>query len=162
MAKVTAVTTVFPYTGLLRFLLSPKAQVLSYKQTIFPTENARWLSKSAVIAPVDVRSRRWWVVFRVVTETLTDCRALCARGTETPPPGVQGGLSPHPKRRIPAPESRPAGALSVWVRDAPPPPPQQLWAMGQTLRCHASNYSPLHTNWHICLALVVKPPTPHP
>ena len=29
MAKVTAVSTVFPYTGLLRFLLSPKTQITS-------------------------------------------------------------------------------------------------------------------------------------
>ena len=29
MAKVTLVTTVFPYTGLLRFLLGPKTQILS-------------------------------------------------------------------------------------------------------------------------------------
>ena len=29
MAKMTAVTTVFPYTGLLRFLLSPKTQIMS-------------------------------------------------------------------------------------------------------------------------------------
>ena len=28
-AKVTAVATVFPYTGLLRFLLSPKTQIMS-------------------------------------------------------------------------------------------------------------------------------------
>ena len=41
-AKVTAITTVFPYTGLLRFLLSPKAQIM------FHTENAGVLSKSAV------------------------------------------------------------------------------------------------------------------
>ena len=29
MTKVTAVITVFPYTGLLRFLLSPKTQIMS-------------------------------------------------------------------------------------------------------------------------------------
>ena len=29
MAKATAVPTVFPYTGLLRFLLSPKNQIMS-------------------------------------------------------------------------------------------------------------------------------------
>ena len=30
VAKVTAMTTVFPYTGLLRFLLSPKPHKQSY------------------------------------------------------------------------------------------------------------------------------------
>ena len=29
MAKVAAVTTVFPYTRLLRFLISPKTQIMS-------------------------------------------------------------------------------------------------------------------------------------
>ena len=29
MAKVTAITTVFPYAGLLRFLLSPETQIMS-------------------------------------------------------------------------------------------------------------------------------------
>ena len=32
LAYVTAVTTMIPYTGLLRFLLSPKTQIMSYKQ----------------------------------------------------------------------------------------------------------------------------------
>ena len=47
MAKVTAVTTVFPNTGLLRFLLSPRTQIV-LKETMFHTENARTLSASAV------------------------------------------------------------------------------------------------------------------
>ena len=58
MAEVTAVTPVFPYTRILRFLLSPKTQTiqtkiklkLKLKQTMFHTENAGLLSKSAVFA----------------------------------------------------------------------------------------------------------------
>ena len=50
MAKVTAVATLFPYTGLLRFLLSPKAQVMSDNKLYFPQKAARLLSKSAVLA----------------------------------------------------------------------------------------------------------------
>jgi len=44
VAKVTAVTTVFPYTGLPRFLLTPKNADDESKQTTFHTENARMLS----------------------------------------------------------------------------------------------------------------------
>ena len=40
-AKVAAIITVFPYTGLLRFLHSPKTQIM------FHTEHAGSLSKSA-------------------------------------------------------------------------------------------------------------------
>ena len=52
MAKVTAVSTVFPYAGLLRFLLSPKNktknQKKELKQTMFRMLSV--LSKSAVFA----------------------------------------------------------------------------------------------------------------
>ena len=50
MAKVTAVATLFPYTGLLRFLLSPKTQVMSDNKLYFPQKATRLLSKSAVLA----------------------------------------------------------------------------------------------------------------
>ena len=52
MAKVTAVTTVYPHTGLPRFLtlLSPKTQI-----TMFHAENARLLS-NLLFCPVDVAS----------------------------------------------------------------------------------------------------------
>ena len=47
MANLTAVTTVSPYAGLLRFLLSPKTQITT--QIIFPLQKLL-LSKSAVFA----------------------------------------------------------------------------------------------------------------
>ena len=49
---VTPVTTVFPHTVLLRFLLSPNTQISSnkFKQTMFHTENARLLPESAAFA----------------------------------------------------------------------------------------------------------------
>ena len=46
MAKVTAATTVFPYAGLLRFLLSPKTQIKS----CFTLKMPGLLSKSAAFA----------------------------------------------------------------------------------------------------------------
>ena len=53
------VTTVFPYAGLLRFLLSPKPQIPTQsndsdnelKQTMFQAQNAKLFSESAVFAP---------------------------------------------------------------------------------------------------------------
>ena len=39
MARATAVTTVFPSAGLLRFLLSPKTQIMSEKKLYFPLKN---------------------------------------------------------------------------------------------------------------------------
>ena len=53
MAKVTAVTTAFPDTGLLRFLLSPKTQIKIKRYTSHE------------------KPPRWWVV--------TGNRALCPR-----------------------------------------------------------------------------------
>ena len=47
MAKVTAATTVFPDTGLLRFLLSPKTQTMSSTNLLFTLK----MSESAVFAP---------------------------------------------------------------------------------------------------------------
>ena len=35
MAQVTGVTAVFPYTGLLRFLLSPNPQIMSENKLYF-------------------------------------------------------------------------------------------------------------------------------
>ena len=46
MAKATATTAAFPYTGLPRFLLSPNTQI----KVMFHTENAGLPSKSAVFA----------------------------------------------------------------------------------------------------------------
>ena len=69
LAKVTAVTTVFPDTGLLKSLLSQKAQI---KITTFCTEDARLLLESADFA-LEVA----WVVFRVVMGKFTYDWALC-------------------------------------------------------------------------------------
>ena len=51
MAKVTAVTTVFPYTGLPQISTQSKNSDNESKQTMFHTENVRLLSESAVFAP---------------------------------------------------------------------------------------------------------------
>ena len=59
MAKLTPVRAVFPYTGLLRFFTQSHNSDNKLKQTIFHTENARFLSKSAVFA-------RWTYTFPVV------------------------------------------------------------------------------------------------
>ena len=86
MAKVTAVTTVFPYTGLLRFLLRSENRKSdeALKQIVFRTENARMLSESAVFAPWAWLPQRW-VAFRVVTQMLTFYWALGPRCAETTP-----------------------------------------------------------------------------
>ena len=62
MAKVTAVTTVFPYTGLLRFLLSPKTQIKLCFTLKVPDccPNLLFLSCGCLLP-------RRWVVCRVVT-----------------------------------------------------------------------------------------------
>ena len=56
MAEMTAVTTVFPDTGLLRFLLRPKTQTTSYNKTIFPTKNAEDCCQNLLFLPLGRRS----------------------------------------------------------------------------------------------------------
>ena len=81
MAKVTAVATVFPYTGLLRFLLSSTTQTMSYNKLYFPLKMPDCCLDLLSPPPPP----RWWVVFKVVTGIHTVGR--CA---ETPPPPPQG------------------------------------------------------------------------
>ena len=50
MAKVTAVTTVFSYTAPPQIPTQSSNSDYELKQSIFPTENARLLSKAAVYA----------------------------------------------------------------------------------------------------------------
>ena len=59
MAKVTVVITVFQYTGLLRFLLSPKNQTSELNQPMLHIENTRLQSESAIFA-------LWMYAFLVV------------------------------------------------------------------------------------------------
>ena len=54
------VTIVFPHMGQLRFLLSPKTQLMSHNKPYFP--------------------------LKILTRKPTSCWALCARCAETPPP----------------------------------------------------------------------------
>ena len=49
-SPMTAVTTVFPYTRLLRFLLGPETQIMTCNKIMFYTENARLLWESAGFA----------------------------------------------------------------------------------------------------------------
>ena len=81
VAKVTAVTTVSPYTGLLRFLLSPKTHVMSQNEpclTLKMPECCRNPLEIRCFCPVDVGPP---VVgrFRVVTG-----KPACWRCAETP------------------------------------------------------------------------------
>ena len=70
-----AVSIVFPYAGLLRFLLSPKAQILSQHTLYFPLKVPdRCLN--LLFLPC---GRRWWAVSRVVAGNLSHNWALWAR-----------------------------------------------------------------------------------
>ena len=67
------VTTVFPYTGLLRFLLSPKSQTPS--RSMLHTENAKLLT--LLFLPGGHLLPRLWVGFRLVMGKLTYYWVLC-------------------------------------------------------------------------------------
>ena len=78
MAKVTAVTTVFPHTGLLRFLLGPKTQIKLHCTLKMPDGGL-----SLLLLPCGGVPPGWGVVCRVVTGDLT--RGRCARAVQKHP-----------------------------------------------------------------------------
>ena len=73
LAKVTAVTTVFPDTGLPQIPPQSTNSSNEFKQTMFHTSNARMLSVfhlNLLFLPCGRVLTQWWVVFRVVTGKL--------------------------------------------------------------------------------------------
>ena len=80
---------VFPYTGLLRFLLSPKTQIMSYNKL----RVALKMPHCCLNLPCGHMLPWQWVVFRVVTEKLATYWALCASCAQTPPTGYPGMCS---------------------------------------------------------------------
>ena len=78
MAKVTAVTPVFPDTRLLRFLLKSQNSENELTQTVFRTEDAGLLPES-VVSALWTSLPRWWGVCRGVTGMLVYCWAPCLR-----------------------------------------------------------------------------------
>ena len=83
MAKVTGVTTVFPDTGLPRFLLSPKTQTMSEHKLCFTLTIQNAVSFSIQICCFALWTYAPPVVggFQVVTGNLTYYWALCRNGS---------------------------------------------------------------------------------
>ena len=76
MAKVTAVTTLCPHAGPLRFLLSPKARMMSQNKRCFALQMPDRCLNPLVLPRGRMLPRRWGV-FRAATATPTSCWALC-------------------------------------------------------------------------------------
>ena len=93
MAEVSAVTTVFPDTGLLRFLLTPKNQIMNSSKLYFPLKVPDCcLKKNMLFSPCLRTLPQWWVMFRVVTGELI----YCARAVPKRPQwGLTGGGVPR-------------------------------------------------------------------
>ena len=106
-AKLAAVTTVFPYKGLPRFLLSPKTQLKLCFTLKMPD-----CCGSLLFLPCARLFPQWWVVCRVVTGNRTYEWALCARRAETPPTPVP--MFPRPQ------SSEPGGTRAGVVRALAP------------------------------------------
>ena len=79
MAKGTAVTAVFPCAGRLRFLLSPKTQMMSYHRQCF-TLKMPDCGLNPLVLPCGHMLPRWWGVFRLVTGKPSYYWAPCPRG----------------------------------------------------------------------------------
>ena len=99
MAKVTAVATVFPYAGRLKFLVSPKTQIHEPKHTIFPTKDARLLSKSAAFA-LWTWLPLWRVVFGLVAGKRPSYWARCPRRNVPCAKGSNFELGPGARMRF--------------------------------------------------------------
>ena len=98
MAKVTAVATVIPYTGLLRFFFSPKTQIMSQTDLCFALKMPDCCLNPVFFACGHMLPR-WWVVFRVVTGKQIYCWALCRAVQRRPQwiPVGQSSTSGHPE-----------------------------------------------------------------
>ena len=86
MAKGTVITTVFPDIGLLRFLLSPKTEMMSESKPCF-TLKMPDCRLNLLVLPCGRSFSSVVGGFRVVTGKLTSKWAQCPRCAETPPEG---------------------------------------------------------------------------
>ena len=98
-ANLTAVTTVFPCTGVLRFLLSPKTQMMSQNKLYFTLQMPDCCLKLRLL-PSGRSSARWWVVFRGVYGAGYGAGGYGAGGLQGRVPGGVG-VAPVPARRPP-------------------------------------------------------------
>ena len=92
MAKVTAVTTVFPDTQLLRFLLSLKTQTMSQNKVCLPLKMPDYCL-NLLFVPRGRSFPGGGVVCRVVTGKVNHYWVLCPRCRSPPPPCLRCGLS---------------------------------------------------------------------